>query len=172
MWLNIKWYNAGGNLVREDGAYGPLIDANGNPVTVINPASGQPTQVDSILNLNDSNTKIYEIHPAITQEWAQQLLDLGYLPGLAVSFDQVSGAVTKTLGDVAAQQAGTYYYSFHFVLNNKVASDNRIPPYGMTYDEAVKRNIVPVPKEQYGNSGTGVEYNYWDEVNLVPPANA
>ena len=89
MWLNIKWYNAGRTLVREDGAYGPLIDVNGNPVTVLNPANGQNTQVDSILNLKDPNTKIYEIHPAITQEWAQQLIDLRYRTDLAVSFDRV-----------------------------------------------------------------------------------
>ena len=171
MWLNIKWYNAGRDLIREDGAYGPLIDANGNPVTVINPANGQPTQVDSILDLKASNTKIYEIHPAITQEWAQQLIGLGYPTDLAVSYDRVSGAVTKTLGDVAVGP-DLYAYSFHFVLNNKVAADNRIPPYGMKYDDAVIRNIVPVPKEQYGAPAPGGEYNYWDEVNLVPPSNA
>jgi hypothetical protein len=66
----------------------------------------------------------------------------------------------------------TYYYSFHFVLNNKVASYNHIPPYGMKYEDPGIRNILPIPSDQYGNPGPDGTYNYWDEVNLVPPANA
>jgi MG2 domain len=65
-----------------------------------------------------------------------------------------------------------YHETFHFVLNNKVAKDNRIPTYGMSYEEARKRNALPVPADQYGNPlPTGV-YNYWDEVTLSPPGGA
>jgi hypothetical protein len=60
----------------------------------------------------------------------------------------------------------------HFVLNNYVSSDTRIPPYGFSYDEAKARNALPVPYDQYGNPGPGGEYNYWDELALNPPAGA
>jgi hypothetical protein len=53
-----------------------------------------------------------------------------------------------------------------------VSEDNRIPPYGMTYDEARKRNALPMPDVQYGNPGPGGTYNYWDELALNPPTGA
>ncbi|NIR00386.1 MAG: hypothetical protein GTN78_09330, partial [Gemmatimonadales bacterium] len=56
--------------------------------------------------------------------------------------------------------------------NNYVAKDNRIPPYGMSYDEARVRNALPVPADQYGNPGPGGTYNYWDNVILSPPPGA
>jgi hypothetical protein len=160
MWLNIKWYDNNNTLVREDGAYSTLtVDID-----------GISTQVKTIQNLNDPNTKIYEAHYAMTQEWANQLLTLGYPSTLPLSFDRETGAVDYTLGDLAAQPAGTYHETFHFVLNNYVAKDNRIPPYGMTYNEAKKRNALPVPASQYGNPGSGGTYNYWDEFALNPPS--
>ena len=159
MWLNVKWFSSGGELLREDGKYGVVATVNG-------------TQVKSIVNLADPNTKIYEAHYGMTQEWANQLLDLGYAGSLPLSFDRVTGAVAYTLGQLAAQAPGTYHETFHFVLNNTVAKDNRIPPYGMTYEEARKRNALPVPANQYGNSGTGGIYNYWDSLTLIPPAGA
>jgi hypothetical protein len=58
-------------------------------------------------------------------------------------------------GDIAAQAPGTYHETFHFVLNNKVVKDNRIPPYGMDYDESLNRSILPVPETQYGQPGRG-----------------
>jgi hypothetical protein len=165
LWLNIKWYDRNQNLLREDGAYGQVA-------TITNPMDGQQYGVNSILNLNDPNTKIYETHYAMTKEWADQLLGLGYAASLPLSFNRVTGQVDYTLGDLAKQAAGTYHESFHFVLNNQVAKDNRIPPYGMTYDEARKRNSLPVPLAQYGSPGPGGTYNYWDEVKLNPPLGA
>jgi hypothetical protein len=162
MWLNIKWYNDTNSLIREDGAYGPM------PVNI----DGTPTQIKTILNLNDTNTKIYEAHYAMTQEWASQLLNLGYPSTLPLGFDRETGAVDYTLGQLAAQAAGTYHETFHFVLNNYVAEDNRIPPYGMTYDEARKRNALPVPATQYGSPVSGGSYNYWDDFTLSPPSGA
>jgi hypothetical protein len=108
----------------------------------------------------------------MTKEWADQLLGLGYPAALPLSFNRVTGQVAYTLGDLANQAAGTYHESFHFVLNNRVAKDNRIPPYGMTYDEARQRNTLPVPLAQYGSPGPGGSYNYWDEVKLNPPPGA
>jgi len=162
MWLNIKWYDAGNALLRDDGAYG-TISAN---------IDGTPTNVKTILNLADPNTKIYEAHYAMTQEWANQLLGLGYSASLALSYDRVTGAVSYTLGQLAAQAPGTHHETFHFVLNNYVAKDNRIPPYGMSYDEAGKRNALPVPASQYGTPSSGGAYRHYDELTLNPPSGA
>ena len=163
MWLNIKWYDKNGALLREDGEYGSLsVDINGTT-----------TQVDTILNLYDPNTKIYEAHYGMSQEWAKSLSDLGYDPNMPLSFDRLTmtGVPDLTLGELAAQPAGSYAETFHFVLNDKVVKDNRIPPYGFNYEEARKRNALPVPATQYGG-GSGGTYNYWDEVSLNPPSGA
>jgi hypothetical protein len=159
MWLNIKWYDGSGNLLREDGTYGDLN------VTL----DGLPKVVKTIL---DPNARIYESHYAMTQAWATQLINMGKDPGLPLSFNRVSGVVTKTLGQLAEQAAGTYHETFHFVLNNHVAKDNRIPTYGMTYAEARKRNALPVPATQYGSPAVGGTYNHWDTVALNPSAGA
>lgn len=108
----------------------------------------------------------------MTQEWANQLLSLGYSPNLPLSYDRITGAVDYTLGQLAAQAPGTYHETFHFALNNYVAKDNRIPPYGFRFNDAKTRNALPVPSTQYGNPGQGGVYNYWDDFQLNPPANA
>jgi hypothetical protein len=162
MWLNVKWYDAGNVLIAEDGAYGPLA------VEI----DGAPASVETLLDLHDPYAPIYEAHGAITQEWAAQLLAAGASPDLPLGFDRVTGEVTRRLGELAAQDPGTYYESFHFVLNNALVKDNRIPPYGMSRDEAEKRNILPVPAEQYGDPGAGGVYRHWDEVALNPPPGA
>ena len=161
MWINIIWYDKNGILLREDGAYGNLtVDINGTT-----------TQVNTILDLHDPNSKIYEAHYGMTQEWAATLTSLGYPETLPLSYDRETGAVTHTLGELAALPAGTSFETFHFVLNNQVVKDNRIPPYGLSYDEAKVRNALPIPTNQYGGSPGGT-YNYWDEVSLNPPSGA
>ncbi len=159
MWLNLKWYDSANNLLREDGKYEVVASVNGTPVK-------------SIVNLADPDTKIYEAHYAMTQEWANQLLALGYPVDLPLSFDRVTGLVAYTLGQLAAQAPGTYHETFHFVLNNTVAKDNRIPTYGMKYDDARARNALPVPAAQYGSPTAGGTYNYWDTIALNPPTGA
>jgi hypothetical protein len=160
MWLNIRWYDASDSLLREDGEYGPIgVQISG-------------VDVESILDLDDPNTKIYEAHYGMTQEWANQLLSLGYSPDLALSYDRYTGDVDHTLADLGAQAPGTYHETFHFVLNNSVTKDNRIPSYGMSYDEARTRNCLPVPEDQYGSPGPGGTYEHWDEVVLNPPSGA
>ena len=60
MWLNIKWYDVSGVLVREDGEYGDLLlsyDITGDGVN---------DTVRTILDLAGTNTKIYEVHPGMT----------------------------------------------------------------------------------------------------------
>jgi hypothetical protein len=158
MWLNVVWKDSGGNTLREDGKYDVVASVNDKPVK-------------SIVDLADPNTKIYEAHYGMTQEWASQLLALGYSPGLPLSFDRVSGDVSYTLGQLAGQAPGSYQETFHFVLNNMIAEDNRIPPYGMNYEEARKRNALPMPADQYGGSPGGT-YEHWDELVLNPPGGA
>ncbi len=160
MWLNVRWYDATGKtLLREDGRYDVVASINGSPVkSVVDPA--------------DPYTKIYEAHYGMTQAWAAKLLSLGYAANLPLSYDRATGAVSYTLGQLAAQPPGTSHETFHFVLNNTVVSDNRIPPYGMAYDDARARNALPVPATQYGSPGPGGAFRYWDEVNLSPPAGA
>lgn len=157
MWLNVKWYNSNNVLLREDGKYDVVASVNGTPVK-------------SLVNLVDPNTKVYEAHYGMTQEWANQLLSLGYSASLPLSFDRSTGAVNYTLGQLAAQATGTDHETFHFVLNNTVTKDNRIPPYGFAYEEARKRNALPVPTNQYQNADGS--YRYWDELTLNPPTGA
>ncbi len=160
MWLNVRWYRDDGTLAAEDGAYGDLVVE----------LDGVQTTVRTLLD--PGSTRVYEAHGAVSQEWARQLIDLGYDPFMPVAFDRTTGTIDAELGDVAAQDPGTSHESFHFVLNNVVKSDNRIPPYGMSFDTAQARNALPVPADQYGNPGPGGTYDYFDVVALNPPEGA
>jgi hypothetical protein len=165
MWLNIKWYDGVENLLREDGEYGDLN------VTI----DGSSHTVRTIIDLEDPNTKVYEAHMGMTQEWAAQLLDLGKDASLALGYDRETGEATHTLGELAGSAAGTSLESFHFALNNAVIKDNRIPPYRMNYGEAARRNALPVPDTQYGceeSCTESDEYDHYDEVHLNKPADA
>jgi hypothetical protein len=157
MWINVKWYDASG-LVREDGEYGEIFTSSGMTVKTLKDLAG-------------TNTKIYEAHYGMTKEWAAQLISLGYSPDLPLSFDRESGAVAETLGTLA-NGSKPAVDTFHFVLNNTVTKDNRIPPYGFDYEEARKRNALPTPVAQYGSPTSGGSYRYWDEVALNPPTGA
>ncbi len=97
MWVNTKWYNSTGALLREDGAYGPIT------VTL----DGVQRQVNTLLDLNGTNTRIYEVHGAMTQKWAKQLLAMGQPSNLPLSFNRVTGQVDFTLGDLAGMPIGT-----------------------------------------------------------------
>ncbi|MCA8977836.1 MAG: hypothetical protein KDC98_24130 [Planctomycetes bacterium] len=162
MWLRVRWRDRQGNVVRTDGDYGPITaQVNGSAVSV-----------DSLTDLDDPNLTIYQAEHGITQEWASQLIGLGWPATQAVDFERTTGAVTRTLGQVAAQPPGTASPSFHFVLNNTMLHDTRIPPYGMDYDAARQRNILPVPATSYGDPGPGGRYRHWDEVPMQPPPGA
>jgi hypothetical protein len=177
MWLNIKWYDGTGAFISEDGEYGPI------GATVPNPAGGPDVQVESILDLDGTNTKIYEAHYAMTQDWANILMavDEAYYGPIVLSYNRDTGAPEFTIADLAAGTVphGTYHDTFHFVLNNIVSKDNRIPPYGMDCEVARQRNSLPVPSDQYGgpvldpgDTCIGVIYDYSDVVQLSPPAAA
>jgi hypothetical protein len=171
MWLNIKWFDGNGLLIREDGRYDEIgVTING-------------TSVRSLLDLSGANTKIYEAHMGMTREWASQLVGLGYPANLPLTFNRITGAAECRLGNLAQADDGTggnlspctgdpeYHETFHFVLNNTVIKDNRIPPYGMSYELARTRNALPVPADQYGGTLDGT-YDYFDEVALNVPSGA
>jgi hypothetical protein len=174
MWLNVKWYGSGGALVREDGCYGLLPvqdDLDGNPLTqdsveTLLPAGGACAE----------SPRVYEVESGISRAWAQRLVDDLAVPGsLPVRYDAETGAVAETIAEVAANPSGDYVArSAHLVLNDRILSDNRIPPYGMEYAEARKRNAVPVPEDLYlqGPPETGSIYAHYDDVALSPPPGA
>jgi hypothetical protein len=177
MWLNIKWFDASGVEMTADetGAWGEL------PTTATNPVDGSTFIPKSIVNLEDARLKVYEVHPAMTREWAQVLLsvDAQRWGPKDLGFDRITGASVGTISDLAngtipGHENAAYHETFHFALNNHVAFDNRIPPYRMSYDEAKKRNSLPVPDFQYGNPGAGGVYQHWDEFNIaaIAPAGA
>lgn len=164
MWLNLKWYDSAGNLLREDGKYGDIT------VSI----DGVPTTVRSILELHPSDHELYifEAHMGMTKAWAEHLISLGYRPDLPLTFDRLDGTVEKRLADLASMEsADDSLETFHFVLNNTVVEDNRIPPFQMSYDEARRRNASPVPADQYGGSAGGT-YNHFATVDLKPPSGA
>lgn len=169
MWLQLKWYDGPGgtgNLIAENGAYGPI----GN---VVQDLDGDSFDVESIIN--PSTTRVYEAEPAMTQDWAAALISLGYDPDMVLTYDRDTNTVEHTLGELAGEPAGEKYHTFHFVLNNAVYSDNRIPPYQMDYATAYARNAVPIPQTQYGDpttGGNGGVYNYWDDVPYTIPGGA
>jgi len=169
MWLNIKWFDVNGNLVREDGEYGPLQvawDVNSDGAVDANDT------VNTIIDLGGANTRIYEAHYGITQEWADQLVALNpAYADLALTYDRITGEPNFWLGDLTLPGDVLKHESFHFVLNNIVKTDNRIPPYGMDRETARLRNALPVPDTQY-NGGLGQPYDYFDTFALQPPDGA
>ncbi len=162
MWLNIKWFGRRGKLLREDGEYGDLlVNIRDEDITV-----------RTLIDLHDPNTRIYRAEMGITSEWAALLKAVGFPGSLALAFDRETGDTLYTLGQLARRPAGEKAESMHFAMNNTMIHDNRIPPFGMDYEEGRKRNILPVPKEQYGDPGPAGTYNYWDEFEMSPPQKA
>jgi cytochrome c553 len=167
MWLRIRWYDAQDTLLADDGAYGALSVDIG----------GAPAQVETLLDLDPPYTRIYEVHGAMTQEWASQLRGLGWPADLPLGFDRETGLVDGTLEELASEPPGSHHETFHFALNNYVAKDTRIPPWGMAYSEAVARNLLPVPSDQYGGGPGGAAppggvFDHQDVVTLNPPPGA
>jgi hypothetical protein len=160
MWLNIKFFDAAGALLDEVGEYGPI--------PVVDPLVAGKT-IHSIVDLDDTRNRIYEAHYGMTQAWAAQLLEHGYNPGLVLGYDRITGEAEEMLGHLASGEPGETEETFHFVLNNAVIKDNRIPPYGFRHEDARVRNALPVPANQYGG---GPVYQYWDEIDIGAMARA
>jgi len=159
MWLAVKWLGPNGQMLAEQGTYGDFATTH----------KGTALTVKTLLN---TPLRDYNVHMGMRQDWAQTLLGIGKSAGLPLAYDPVDGSVTHTLGELAATPAGTRFETFHFVLNDQVLEDHRIPPYGFNYDEALKRSILPVPTTQYGNPGPGGTFQHYDEFTLTPPVGA
>ncbi|MHB0915369.1 MAG: fibronectin type III domain-containing protein [Thermoleophilia bacterium] len=110
MWINVKAYDAGGNLIYESGAY----------------------DSDTAVLSHDAEAKIYEVKPGISEE----------------------------IAPVVNLPAGP---SFHFVLNNTIYSDNRIPPRGFT-NAAFEAVQSPPVNYSYADG------QYWDTTTYNLPA--
>lgn len=162
MWLRTTWRDSVGDVLRVDGEYGTLQVVH----------DGAPLAVETLLDLADPHARVYEGKPGVSQEWAAKLLTVGVPGTLPLEYDRTTGAVTRTLGELAAAAPGTAWATFRFVLNDVVVSDTRIPPWGMPYDGALERSVLPVPDTQYGNPGPGGVFDHWDEVVLAPPPGA
>ncbi len=162
MWLHTTWRDADGVLLREDGAYGTLEVTH----------RGQPLQVESLLDLHDPHTRVYQVVYGMTQAWAAQLIALGWPPLLALGFDREDGAIEHTLAELASAAPETEWHTLHFVLNNVTVEDTRIPPYGLGFDEALARSILPIPTTQFGAPGPGGVFEHFDELTLEPPLGA
>ncbi len=159
MWLRTRWRNEQNQLLREDGAYTSFTSTvNGNNHVVS--------------SITDPNAHVYETKLGITQDWAIELLLMGVSPTTPLTFDRVTGNVTMTLAQLASMPPGSVAESFHFILNNKVMEDTRIPPWRMSRNEAVTRNAQPTPATQYGNPAPGGFYDHFDNVTLQPPVGA
>ena len=161
MWLGMRWYDAGDVLIAEQGTYGPIG-------RVVTDGDGVSHAVESLLD--PAATVVYAASPGMDQAWASQLIALGYDPGLVLSYDRLTDAADHTLGDLAMAPAATRWHTFHFVLNNVMTADDRIPPYGFDHDEAERRNALPVPVSQYGDPGPGGVYDYFDARTFPIPA--
>ena len=110
IWLNVKFYDAGNNLIAESGAYDPVTAELAH----------------------DAQAKIYEVHPGIGEN--------------------ISSVVGIDPGP-----------SLHFVLNNGIVSDNRIPPRGFTNAAFASFGGLPV-----GHSY--IDGQHWDDTAYVIPA--
>ena len=111
MWLNVRFFNAAGQLVSERGAY--------NSATAV---------------LDTASTRVYEL---------------------------VQGLDSTQSGVTGLPQGP----SFHFVLNNAVLKDNRIPPQGFS-NAAFEKIQAPVVAASFEDQ------QYWDDTPFSVPANA
>ena len=119
MWVNAVYYDAAGEVLREDGEYGEKDD------TVFGKAVKAPTLLDP------ESTIVYESKPAISE------------------------AAAKKHGLPAGP-------SFHFVLNDYIAKDNRIPPKGFNNATFKEHMCEPIGREY-------ADGQHWDNVELTVP---
>ncbi len=163
MWVQVVFRDAGGGSVGVRGGYGPIG-------RTVEDSAGTPHPVESLLD--PEGTTLFDVEPGMDQEWAVQLLGLGYPADLALVYDRLTDLPVLKLGELATEPQGSAAPTFHFVLNNVVVHDTRIPPYGFSYDEALERSALPVPASQYGDPGPGGTYEHHAEVAYAVPATA
>jgi len=119
MWINVRFVDGTGKVIKEIGAYGDKGD------TIFAKAVTVPTLLDP------DGTTVYEIKPGISD-------------GMAAKYNQKPGA------------------SFHFVLNDIIVKDNRIPPKGFDNAKFAEHLSAPVG-EQYADG------QYWHDTEYEIP---
>lgn len=179
MWLNVRWLDDQQNLVHEDCAYGSItvqLDVDGDLMS--------PDQVDSLVDLDCPDTRVWRVESGISQPWAERLIaavdsppddGLGADPTLPLSFDRLTGAANLTLGDLAANpDPDAHAETNHLILNDVTIFDNRIPPWNLDYSDALARNALPIPETLFTTQGqtpaAGDKYDHFDGVPIAPPA--
>jgi hypothetical protein len=119
MWVNTKFFDAAGNIIKETGKYDQIQDTIfGKTVTV-------PTIIEP------EETTVYECLPGMSTEQAKKY--------------------NKTPGK-----------SFHFVLNDIITKDNRIPPEGFN-NAAFKEHLSAPVGAAYADG------QYWDDIEYDMP---
>ena len=120
MWVNVKYYDSKGEIIKQIGEYGQKKDTlSGESVTV-------PTLLDP------DSTRVYEVNPGMSEAVAKKF--------------------NKTPGK-----------SFHFVLNDIILKDNRIPPKGFNNEKFAEHLSAPV-------GATYADGQHWDDLELDLPA--
>jgi hypothetical protein len=120
MWVNVKFFDSSGTLLKEIGKYSPKKD------TILGESIMAPTL------LGPEHTRVYECVPAISEAQAEKF---GKKPGK----------------------------SFHFVLNDIIAKDNRIPPKGFNNAAFAEHLSAPV-------GAVYADGQHWDDVQLELPS--
>jgi hypothetical protein len=120
MWVNIRYMDSSGNVLKEVGRYGPRSDR----------IFGKPVTVETLLD--PEATRVYECVPAMSKAQAQK-------------YGKKEGK------------------SFHFVLNDIIIKDNRIPPEGFANDSFAEHLCQPI-------GAAYADGQYWDEIDLTLPA--
>ncbi len=107
------------------------------------------------------NVKFYDAAMSVISESGAYDVNTGYLShDPEVKIYEVKPGLDSITAPLVGEPNGP---SFHFVLNNKVYKDNRIPPRGFTNDAF----------EDFGGAPTDYSYEdgqYWDETTYdIPP---
>jgi len=119
MWVNLRFYDRAGKLLKETGKYGNKKE------TLFSKSVTVPTLLD------EHEARVYESVPGISE------------------------ATAKKFG----KKAGP---SFHFVLNDVITKDNRIPPKGFSNSRFAEHLSAPV-------GATYADGQYWDDVEFELP---
>lgn len=143
MWVNVRFMQ-GGKVLDEIGRYGEKEDELVVP------------------EVSMSDVRMKELMPSVPK------LQAGRISVKAPTLiDSERTRVYESKPGISATQASKYKLgegpSFHFVLNDVIAKDNRIPPRGFRKSAAA----------EHLSSAVGAEYadgQYWDRVEFAVPA--
>lgn len=104
------------------------------------------------------NLKAYDSYGSIIYQSGGYDYQTGILDSGSKVYEAKQG-FTSELGALLNRESGE---SFHFVLNNTVVKDNRIPPRGYTVAAYAKPGLEPV-------GTTYIDGQYWDDTLFTLP---